>query len=125
MANKKLIEVALPLDKINAAAAYEKMPGIGAHPRGIHLWWARRPLTTARAVIWASLIEDPSSNTNMFPTEEEQNNERMRLFKILEGLVEWKNSNDAEILAAAKKELSKQYPEGLPQGIRSRRFRPC
>lgn len=115
MANKKLIEVALPLDKINAAAAYEKMPGIGAHPRGIHLWWARRPLTTARAVIWASLIEDPSSNTNMFPTEEEQNNERMRLFKILEGLVEWKNSNDAEILAAAKKELSKQYPEGLPQ----------
>lgn len=115
MANKKLIEVALPLDKINAAAAYEKMPGIGAHPRGIHLWWARRPLTTARAVIWASLIEDPSSNTNMFPTENEQNNERMRLFKILEGLVEWKNSNDAEILAAAKKELSKQYPEGLPQ----------
>ena len=50
---RKLIEVALPLDAINAACAYEKMPGIGAHPRGIHLWWARRPLAAARAVIFA------------------------------------------------------------------------
>lgn len=48
---KKLVEVALPLDDINAAAYHEKMPGIGAHPRGLHLWWARRPFTTARAVI--------------------------------------------------------------------------
>ncbi|OGJ86105.1 MAG: hypothetical protein A2268_02710 [Candidatus Raymondbacteria bacterium RifOxyA12_full_50_37] len=50
---RKLIEVALPLDAINEAAAYEKMPGIGAHPRGLHLWWARRPLAAARAVIFA------------------------------------------------------------------------
>ena len=57
---KKLIEVALPLDSINAACAYEKMPGIGAHPRGIHLWWARRPLAAARAVIFAQMVNNPS-----------------------------------------------------------------
>ena len=57
---KKLIEVALPLDAINTAAAYEKMPGIGAHPRGLHLWWARRPLAAARAVIFAQMVDDPS-----------------------------------------------------------------
>lgn len=56
---KKLIEVALPLDEINAACAHEKMPGIGPHPRGIHLWWARRPLAAARAVLFAQLVNDP------------------------------------------------------------------
>ena len=56
---KKLIEVALPLDDINAACAHEKMPGIGAHPRGMHLWWARRPLAAARAVIFAQMVNDP------------------------------------------------------------------
>lgn len=105
MATKKLIEVALPLEKINAAAAYEKMPGIGAHPRGLHLWWARRPLTTARAMIWASLIDDPSSNPEKFPTEEAQNTERQRLFDILSDLVDWKNSNNEDIINAAKREI--------------------
>ena len=80
MAIKKLIEVALPLEAINSASAYEKMPGIGPHPRGIHLWWARRPLATARAVIWSSLVDDPSSHPEVFPTEDEQSNERQRLF---------------------------------------------
>ena len=56
---KKLIEVALPLEDINIACAYEKMPGIGPHPRGIHLWWARRPLAAARAVIFAQMVNDP------------------------------------------------------------------
>ena len=59
---KKLIEVAIPLEAINAAAAYEKLPGIGAHPRGIHLWWARRPHGAARAILFAQLVDDPSSN---------------------------------------------------------------
>ena len=58
--NKKLIEVALPLDAINKASAQEKQPGIGAHPRGLHLWWARRPLAAARAVIFAQMVDDPS-----------------------------------------------------------------
>lgn len=58
---KKLIEVALPLEAINKASAYEKMPGIGPHPRGLHLWWARRPLAAARAVIFAQMVDDPST----------------------------------------------------------------
>lgn len=111
MATKKLIEVALPLDKINASAAYEKMPGIGAHPRGIHLWWARRPFSVARAVIWSSIIDDPSSRPDLFPTEEEQIKERKRLFEILEKLSDWKLSNDEHVLSAARKELEK-YSDG-------------
>tara|TARA_R110002072_G_scaffold91255_11_gene203567 strand:+ start:3621 stop:6566 length:2946 start_codon:yes stop_codon:yes gene_type:complete len=57
---KKLIEVSIPLEAINAASAHEKMPGIGPHPRGIHLWWARRPLAACRAVLFAQLVDDPS-----------------------------------------------------------------
>lgn len=112
---KKLIEVALPLEKINAAAAYEKMPGIGAHPRGLHLWWARRPFTAARAVIWTSLVDDPSSHPEQFPTEEEQNKERQRLFKILEELVLWQNSNNEQVLEAAKKEILKSTGGNPPE----------
>lgn len=115
MATKKLIEVALPLEKINAAAAYEKMPGIGAHPRGLHLWWARRPFVAARAVIWASLVDDPSSHLDKFPTEEEQNRERQRLFRILEDLVAWENSNDERILEAAKAEILKSTGGNPPE----------
>ncbi|MCD7816450.1 MAG: DUF1156 domain-containing protein, partial [Bacteroides sp.] len=104
MANKKLIEVALPLEKINAESAREKSIRHG-HPSTLHLWWARRPLATARAVIWSSLVDDPSSHPEKFPTEEAQNEERQRLFKILEDLVVWENSNNEEVLNAAKKEI--------------------
>lgn len=112
---KKLIEVALPLEAINAAAAYEKMPGIGPHPRGIHLWWARRPFVAARAVLWASLVDDPSSHPDQFPTEESQKAERKRLFDILSRLVPWGNSSDEEILDEAKKEISKCVVGELPE----------
>ena len=104
--NKKLIEVALPLEKINAESAREKSIRHG-HPATLHLWWARRPLAAARAVIWASLVDDPSSHPDQFPTEEEQNEERNRLFKILEDLVVWENSNNKEILDVAKAEILK------------------
>ena len=114
MSTKKLIEVALPLEKINAAAAYEKMPGIGSHPRGLHLWWARRPFVAARAVIWSSLVDDPSSHPEKFPTEEDQNKERQRLFKILEDLVVWENSNNEDILNAAKAEILKSTNNNPP-----------
>ena len=107
MAVKKLIEVALPLEKINEAAAYEKLPGIGAHPRGIHLWWARRPFAMTRAMIFASLVDDPSSHPEQFPTEEEQNAERDRLFKIVENISDWKKSNDNDIIEEAKAEIMK------------------
>lgn len=104
MAVKKLIEVALPLDAINAASAREKSIRHG-HPSTLHLWWARRPLAAARAVIWSSLVDDPSSHPELFPTEEAQTKERERLFEILEKLVKWENSNDKETLDAAKAEI--------------------
>lgn len=111
---KKLIEVALPLDDINAAAAHEKMPGIGAHPRGLHLWWARRPLAAARAVIWSSLVDDPSAHPEEFPTVEDQAVERERLFGILRELVVWENSNDERVLDDAKAEIRKSMGDDLP-----------
>lgn len=110
MAVKKLIEVALPLDAINAASAREKSIRHG-HPSTLHLWWARRPLAAARAVIWASLVDDPSSHPEEFPTEEEQDAERKRLFKILEDLVVWENSNNLDALAKAKAEIRKSMGE--------------
>ncbi len=103
---KKLIEVALPLEAINAASSREKSIRHG-HPSTLHLWWARRPLAAARAVIWASLVDDPSSRPEEFPTEEAQNKERQRLFGILEELVKWENSNNEEVLAEAKAEIMK------------------
>lgn len=103
---KKLIEVALPLEAINKESAREKSIRHG-HPSTLHLWWARRPLATARAVIWSSLVDDPSSHPEEFPTEEAQTKERERLFAILEKLVKWENSNDPVILAEAKAEIMK------------------
>ncbi|EHO62176.1 DUF1156 domain-containing protein [Dialister succinatiphilus] len=103
---KKLIEVALPLDKINEACAREKSIRHG-HPSTLHLWWARRPLAAARAVIWASLVDAPSSHPELFPTEEAQTKERQRLFGILEKLVVWENSNNQEVLDEAKAEILK------------------
>lgn len=103
---KKLIEVALPLEAINAESAREKSIRHG-HPSTLHLWWARRPLATARAVIWSSLVDDPSSHPEQFPTEEAQQQERKRLFDILTRLVKWENSNDEGILAEAKAEIMK------------------
>lgn len=102
---KKLIEVALPLEAINAASAYEKMPGIGPHPRGLHLWWARKPLAAARAVIFAQMVDDPSANPDLFPTEAAQEKERQRLFRIIEDLVQWENTTNEEVLQRARDEI--------------------
>ena len=113
MATKKLIEVALPLEKINAESAREKSIRHG-HPSTLHLWWARRPLAAARAVIWSSLVDDPSSHPELFPTEEDQNKERQRLFKILEDLVVWENSNNEAVLNLAKAEIMKSTDNNPP-----------
>ena len=112
MAIKKLIEVALPLEKINAESVRDKSLRHG-HPSTLHFYWARRPLAAARAVIWASLVDDPSSHPELFPTEETQESERNRLFKILEDLVLWENSNNEKVLATAKAEIMK-YTNGNP-----------
>ena len=103
---KKLIEVAIPLDAINAASAREKSIRHG-HPSTLHLWWARRPLATARAVLFASLVDDPSAHPEKFPTEEAQDTERQRLFRLIENLVIWENSTDKELFAEAYEEIKK------------------
>lgn len=113
MSIKKLIEVALPLEKINDEAEKEKQIRHG-HPSNLHQYWARRPFTTARAIIWASIIDDPSSHPEEFPTEDEQRVERERLFKILEDLVCWENSNDENILASARREILKNTNDCPP-----------
>ena len=107
---KKLIEVALPLDAINAESAREKSIRHG-HPSTLHLWWARRPLAAARAVLWASLVDDPSSHPELFPTEEEQKAERQRLHTLLARLVKWENSNDEDLLNEARAEIRKYMGE--------------
>lgn len=103
---KKLIEVALPLEAINRESAREKSIRHG-HPSTLHLWWARRPLAACRAVLFASLVDDPSSLPEEFPTEEAQEKERQRLFRIIEELVKWDNSNNEEVLDRARKEILK------------------
>lgn len=101
---KKLIEVALPLDAINKASAREKSIRHG-HPSTLHLWWARRPLAAARAVIFAQMVDDPSAHPDLFPTEKKQEKERQRLFKIIEELVKWENTTNEKVLQAARDEI--------------------
>src|SRR5438067_7969186 len=101
---KKLIEVALPLDAINKASAREKSIRHG-HPSTLHLWWARRPLAAARAVIFAQIVDDPSSNPDLFPTPAKQEKERQRLFRIIEELVQWENTTNEKVLQKARDEI--------------------
>jgi putative DNA methylase len=111
---KKLIEVALPLPEINDASAYDKMPGIGPHPEGIHQWWSRKPLPTARAVLFASVVDDPSSHPERFPTEETQNVERERLFDIVRQLMQKKLHERPDVYAKAREEMLKHTDGKLP-----------
>ncbi len=144
---KKLIEVALPLEAINKESAREKSIRHG-HPSTLHLWWARRPLAACRAVLWASLVDDPSSWPERFPTEEDQKRERQRLFDILgrivvetdkkgkqtqvvRGLVSWNDVNEvgpngyAPILEEAQREIARclawdrgEEPPTKPDAVR-------
>jgi len=140
---KKLIEVALPLEAINIESAREKSIRHG-HPSTLHLWWARRPLAACRAVLFASLVDDPSSWPDKFPTEEAQIAERQRLFDILgritietdkkgntkqviRGLVSWDDINnpDSGVLIAAQREIARSIawnrgdePPTEPEAVR-------
>ena len=109
----KLIEVALPLEAIDKACVREKSIRRG-HPSTLHLWWARRPLAAMRAVIWASLVDDPSGDDSL--TAEQQKSERRRLFRILEELLIWENSSDPSILRRAREEIDRSC-NGLPPAI--------
>lgn len=110
---KKLIEVSLPLEVINRESAREKSIRHG-HPSTLHLYWARRPLATARAVLFAQLVDDPSSHPEKFPGAEEQEKERLRLHALIEKLVNWDNLNDAELFAEATKEIRESNGGSLP-----------
>ena len=110
----KLIEVALPLPEINDASAYDKRPGIGPHPKGIHHWWARLPLPTARAVLFASVVDDPSALPDRFPTEEAQSAERERLFGILRRMMQKRLHQHPEVYAEARAEMLKHCEGPLP-----------
>ncbi|MGV0906270.1 DUF1156 domain-containing protein [Mycobacterium novum] len=101
---RKLIEVGIPLRTINEESAREKSIRHG-HPSTLHLWWARRPLAAARAVLFAQLVDDPSSHPEKFPSDEAVNAERKRLHDIMEQLVVWENSNDEALLAQAHREI--------------------
>ena len=105
---KKLIEVALPLEAINVASAREKSIRHG-HPSTLHLWWARRPLAAARAVLFAQMVDDPSSRPELFPREEDQSRERQRLFRIIEELVKWENTTNETVLEAARQEIRQSW----------------
>ncbi|EPV0080023.1 DUF1156 domain-containing protein [Pseudomonas aeruginosa] len=109
---KKLIEVALPLDAINVAAAREKSIRHG-HPSTLHLWWARRPLAAARAVIFAQMVNDPGYERHLGRgvNKEKAAAERERLFKIIEELVQWENTNNEEVLERARAEIWKSWRE--------------
>lgn len=105
-AKRKLIEVSLPLEAINREAAREKSIRHG-HPSTLHLWWARRPLAAARAVLFAQLVDDPSAHPDRFPTEEAQRAERERLHRLIERLVVWENTRDRALFEEARQEILK------------------
>lgn len=109
MEKKKLIEVALPLEVINNGCGQEKNPFLKGHPRSMHLWWARRPLAAARAVLFAQMIDDPSEHPEEFASIEEQDKERERLFKIIENICKWENINDEKIIEEARREIKKSW----------------
>ena len=110
---RKLIEVALPLEAINRASVREKSIRHG-HPSTLHLWWSRKPLATCRAVLFAQLVDDPSSHPERFPTEAAVKTERERLFGLMEELVQWKNSTNETVLKQARAEIKKSCGEELP-----------
>lgn len=105
---KKLIEVAIPLEAINAASAREKSIRHG-HPSTLHLWWARRPLAAARAVIFCQMVDDPSAVPEEFPTEDDQEKERLRLFALISELVQWENTTNERVLERAREEIRRSW----------------
>lgn len=110
---KKLIEVAMPLEAINSASTREKSIRHG-HPSTLHLYWARRPLAACRAILFAQLVDDPSSLPEKFNSDEEVEAERKRLFKIIEDLVKWENSTNDEVLERARTEIRRSCGGALP-----------
>ena len=106
---KKLIEVALPLEAINKESLHRKQKAPKGWPTSFHKWWAQRPLAAARAVIFAQMVDDPSANPDLFKTEKAQGKERQRLFRIIEDLIQWDNTNNERVLQAAREEICQSW----------------
>ncbi|MGT2463369.1 DUF1156 domain-containing protein [Sinomonas atrocyanea] len=115
MQKRKLIEVALPLETINRESARENYIYRG-NPSAVHKWWSQKPLATARAVLFAQLVDDPSSRPEEFPTEEAQRMERERLHDLIGRLVVWENMRDPGVFAEAHKEILKST-NGNPPAV--------
>ena len=109
---KKLIEVALPLEAINAATAREKSIRHG-HPSTLHLWWARRPLAAARAVIFAQMVNDPGYQRELGygVNKKEAEARRERLFAIIRDLVQWENTDNEDVLQRARDAIWESWRE--------------
>ena len=116
VARRKLIEVSIPLEAINKASAREKSIRHG-HPSTLHLWWARRPLAAARAVIFAQMVDDPSASPDLFPTEKAQEKERQRLFKIIDKMVQWDNITNEEVLEQARAEIWQSWRSTCAENV--------
>ena len=113
--SKKLIEVALPLKAINKEALHRKQKAPKGWPTSFHKWWAQRPLAAARAVIFAQMVDDPSANPDLFRTEKAQDEERQRLFRIIEDLVQWENTNNEKVLQTARDEIWQSWRRACAQ----------
>jgi putative DNA methylase len=114
---RKLIEVSIPLEKINEQSAREKSIRHG-HPSTLHLWWSRKPTSTARAVLFAQIVDDPGSRPDLFPTVEEQDAERRELFEIIEQISNWDTvKNDPEGWFDKAREKIMLYTDGNPPAV--------
>lgn len=109
---KKLIEVSLPLDDINNASGKEKSVRHG-HPSTLHLWWARRPLAAARAILFAQMVNDPGGDRGYYAgkTKAQADKEREDLFDIIRDLVKWENTNNEVVLDKAREAIKKSWEE--------------
>ena len=107
----KLIEVSLPLEEINRESAREKSIRHG-HPSTLHLWWARRPLAAARAMLFAQLVDDPSARPDLYPGEEEQKAERTRLFELIKEMVPWEATRDERIMRKVREKIAESHGDG-------------
>ena len=110
---KKLIETGIPLIYINEQSSREKSLRHGL-PSTLHLYWARRPLATTRSILFAQLVDDPSAHPDRFPTQEDQDRERRRLYELMKRLSVWENTNDTELYREARQAILDSNDGQLP-----------